>query len=118
MSAAHTPGPWQLATREREETFEGLTFKRRSIYGTQSAVLIADVCGPEIRCEMHAHAEFEANARLIAAAPELLAALVEMTDLADKLGEIAERAGAINRAYLDEQIAQARSALAKAEAHT
>lgn len=76
----HTPGPWQLATREREETFEGLTFKRRSIYGTQSAVLIADVCGPEIRCKMHAHAEFEANARLIASAPDLLAALERLAN--------------------------------------
>ena len=74
-TASHTPGPWQLSLRERTESFYGLTFKRREIYGTQSMVLIASVCGPELRTKMHAHAEFEANARLIAAAPELLAAL-------------------------------------------
>ena len=38
-------------------------------------VLIASVCGPELRTEMHAHAEFVANARLIAAAPAMLDAL-------------------------------------------
>ena len=108
----HTPGPWQLATREREETFEGLTFKRRSIYGTQSAVLIADVCGPEIRCEMHAHAEFEANARLIASAPDLLAA-------SQHLNTCAEDANWKQAVALLPELAStltlARSALAKAK---
>lgn len=75
--AKHTAGPWQLAARETESSFEGFTFKRRAIYGTQSMVCIADVCGPEIRTESPtAHDEFVANAQLIASAPELLAALI------------------------------------------
>jgi len=95
----HTDGPWQLSSRETDETFDGMTFKRRFIYGTQSAVLIAVVCGPEIRCEMHAHDEFKANARLIAAAPDLLAALRAL----------------VHPMASDEDLDAARAAIAKAE---
>lgn len=50
----HTPGPWELATRARITTAENK----------------ADVCMTNIRLD-----EADANARLIAAAPELMEAL-------------------------------------------
>jgi hypothetical protein len=105
--SSHTPAPWQLSSREREESFDGLTFKRLEVYGTQSAVLIASVCGPELRTEMHAHDEFEANARLIAAAPELLAALKELADSV-------ERADCGFSSWQEEALKVARAAIAKA----
>lgn len=54
MSAQHTPGPW---TRNRHDDIHDA-----------NGDLVCGACGPEA-------ADQEANARLIAAAPDLLAAL-------------------------------------------
>jgi len=63
----HTPGPWAIfeTLRHREEGTVG-------IYGNES-VLVADV---QIWRGVMPQAESEANARLIAAAPDLLAACI------------------------------------------
>lgn len=77
MSAQHTPGPWAYV-RNPEST--------RWIIDSEPAHAIACTAGFE--------PDNEANARLIAAAPELLEALEEL----------AERAGAFNVSgvYFDE----------------
>ncbi len=73
----HTPGPWQV-----EDSGTGLPLilsvdSDADEYGRTrfSAVKIA---------EINDVSEFEANARLIAAAPDLLAALKNVMDLLDK----------------------------------
>lgn len=58
----HTPGPWDAD----EEDF--------SIYQIETSDQIAEVFSH------HPPEELEANARLIAAAPELLEALIELTE--------------------------------------
>ncbi len=63
MSAAHTPGPWAAKIQDNGTDDEGDAFE--SSYKVESAD--AFVCGS---------IAVEADARLIVAAPELLAALV------------------------------------------
>lgn len=65
MPAAHTPGPWSVGSH-------------RSIQSPAGTI-----------CETYSHMgieEADANERLIAAAPELLAALELLTDYAEKNG--------------------------------
>jgi hypothetical protein len=71
MSADHTPGPW-VVDRSRNIV----------AHSPVGAVFLADVYsgGPGI-------ATANANARLIAAAPDLLAALESLTDVAEHDGE-------------------------------
>jgi hypothetical protein len=71
MSARHTPGPWRNCgqyDKLRDEV--GATGKAIAVVWTRRA---AD--GLQRRGETDADAEGEANARLIAAAPDLLEAL-------------------------------------------
>ena len=65
MTSKHTPGPWHVETIETADTVEAIAV-RDGNYG----MFLAQI-------EPHAieHADALANARLIAAAPELLAAL-------------------------------------------
>ncbi len=67
----HTPGPWEADTRLNRT----LPLGRDSAYGVwKGGVLIADIAGrPKSRRN-----EEDANARLIAAAPELLHALSQL----------------------------------------
>jgi hypothetical protein len=60
----HTPGPWMLNLGNLCE-IDTKSHAIAHIYGTAS-------------CETHVARECRANARLISAAPELLAALVEL----------------------------------------
>lgn len=98
----HTPGPW---TTEKRVTTE-ITIR------AADKTVIAGA-----RCDSYLPAyESEANARLIAAAPELLDALETMTGYAEKL---LEAAGSIDglvdsRLNAEYDIEQARAALAKA----
>lgn len=86
----HTPGPWQIMVRDSvgDNIFtESKPYRR-----------IANTYGDAD--------EFQANARLIAAAPELLAALEELTDRVDTV---------LHAGYVGlNRITAARAAIAKA----
>ena len=106
--AKHTPGPWLKAERLNGPWWHissGSTIGGRRCIGGRQA--IAAVHGESRRGSV-AYAEmFEANARLIAAAPELLAALeVVVSDWTAQF----ERQGHMAPAWCK----QARAAIAKA----
>ena len=66
MKTEHTQGPWRIDSQTR---FGDFTI----------------AAGENVKaCEFIAKTQSEANARLIAAAPDLLAALVEMLDASEK----------------------------------
>jgi hypothetical protein len=89
MNAQHTPGPW--------EVFKGL-------YGYG----IKGICGG-----YHGDIDIEADARLIAAAPELLDALKQLTKDAERVKEVMLREVGIG--MVDEVgLSLARAAIAKA----
>ena len=74
----HTPGPWRVAYRDGSGP-ECITSE-----GRDSIVATVGYHGdPEMRCDM-TEAE-QANAALIAAAPDLLAALKETAQLAQEM---------------------------------
>jgi hypothetical protein len=114
MNAKHTPGPWKHDANDvlnPERAFGivrelGPKFDREA--GTQGATeVIAEICGDD------GSGVAEADARLIAAAPDLLAALeflssefVAYVAQSGRSREFAERA----KAYV-----QARAAIAKAK---
>jgi len=74
MKLSHTPGPWQAA----DET-AGQAIRIRTVGTIDSALTLALVLVPFAGTE----AEQRANARLIAAAPDLLAALLWIVDHGD-----------------------------------
>ena len=92
MSAKHTPGPWAFS---RSDNFGDARFYVAQQDGapytpnySDVATLIAEtVSGERVSIQ-------EANARLIAAAPELLEALQEMVEIAESQGHIVKRARA------------------------
>ena len=78
-TAAHTPGPWVFGNTSED---------RRMILGGESERYVCNVQiyqTPRVAglCD---EAEREANARLIAAAPDMLAALEAMTAVAETQG--------------------------------
>jgi ketosteroid isomerase-like protein len=67
--SAHTPGPWTVADNNEVHC------------DAKTIAMVADLNWGQYRdAEDNGEAEFEANARLIAAAPELLEALKALTD--------------------------------------
>jgi hypothetical protein len=66
----HTPGPWRISRHPDGEVDSPAQFTR--IYGPQPSRWVADVGYYE--------AEWKANAHLIAAAPDLLASLKELSE--------------------------------------
>src|SRR5690606_2736111 len=95
-----TPGPWQLSI----ETPTIIKQDMSSIGLSRGGVLIASACG-HISSELYpTYEQAIANARLIAAAPELLEALTEIVAAADGDGW----------KQLDPSFAAARAAIAKA----
>jgi hypothetical protein len=97
--SGHTPGPWRMDgttvyaltdTKEQNRFWCSVQSVRRAEYGEAS------------------DAEVFANARLIAAAPDLLEALRWLAGCAGKLGVYPVR-------DLDEALERARAAIAKAE---
>ena len=64
MTTQHTTGPWRLSSGDETEIFSGAKPVARAHCGGLTSVKLP---------------EAEANARLIAAAPELLAALQDLT---------------------------------------
>lgn len=80
MNAQHTPGPWQTAKNAREWSVE------RDALGSTQSVAICDDDGKIVAFAVdysnRAFADLNTDhARLIAAAPELLAALNRIADM-------------------------------------
>ena len=114
-AAKHTPGPWRVEPATSWISTVGDPYGRGRMH-------VADVrgwghlTGRGGGCAMledTALAIQEANARLIAAAPELLDALVRLLDVCDRMdGEIQE-AIALTEDEYEDATAGARAALAK-----
>ena len=101
MSAKHTPGPWKLAGESvSKQTFVYALNDR----GTNQFWFDIQ---PGWTCDgvRTSDAELEANARLIAAAPDLLAALTAL---------MGDHGGSLGVSRTDERALAARAALAKA----
>lgn len=94
MTTTHTPGPWTLG--EKRDSC-------RRVNDPEGFGIVSVIATDE---------QSEANAALIAAAPELLAALRKLEALVDGWeNTLTEKAGAVVSAHL----ATARAAIAKAE---
>ena len=111
MSAAqHTPGPWAYA-----DAAWGATNTACTVYGAaQLSQPVADVLKT---------ANAQANVRLIAAAPDLLAALVEAIEdseevLAARVASLGENYRPLTLKAMREDIAKGRAAIAKATGST
>lgn len=103
METKHTPGPWEVFSNS---FIEAGVRAANNPYGTDFEFRIAEVSG-DWRDEPKGGAA-AANARLIAAAPELLEALTAMVDAHDRwLGS--------DRPDAKEAMKRARAAIAKAE---
>lgn len=101
-TSQHTPGPWQAI-------ISGVT---RAISTTNGAPKQATICRLFTECASFAPGEPEANARLIAAAPELLAALESALASIEGQAELLRHCGA---AYgIGATLAQSRAAIARA----
>lgn len=92
MTGSYTPGPWVFGNTARYE---------RIVLGGASQRYVCHVTveqngGGSIAQSMEA--EREANAHLIAAAPDLLEALTELTDAAGKVWSDPFIRGAVDRA--------------------
>ena len=99
----HTPGPWWLGRDQSH--FGSLTSIIGGSDSTGGIRSVAEVGGPDID-------EAEANARLIAAAPDLLTACREFVRFAE-LPNVVDRGDYIR--YQAKAIGAARAAIAKAE---
>lgn len=104
----HTPGPWKLVD---DGTVRSKAFGKSDMMGDYLGVIVCDLKAgtgspvwPSV-ARAHSQPEAEANARLIAAAPDLLEALEELY----KAGPDCE-GGPLGEAYR-----KARAAIAKAE---
>jgi hypothetical protein len=101
----HTPGPWGLDDGE--------------IYGKLSSDFHGTGMIARIPCEYRQGGimtcEDEANAALIAAAPELLEALKEVYKWGERAKDERQQHGPVLRDYLMQAADTARAAIAKAE---
>ena len=103
--AKHTPGPWEAEVIHGKN---GYGFQVQGAYTATSAVIIADAPLFFTSIPKGPHATYDgqmANATLIAAAPELLAALEFCADALNT------EAGGLYKAHIE----QARAAIAKAK---
>lgn len=99
MTTKHTPGPWEIQQLETNRNgYDWPTFAVRSPQNVCLAV-VGDV-------DRHHAEQHPANARLIAAAPDLLAALIELRD---------SYPWSANRTVGGELWSQVNAAIAKAE---
>ena len=101
--ATHTPGPWEMGRHATPESCPQFGVYAENGNGRDLAHVVS--------AGTTRHAETEANARLIAAAPDLLEALQKLTDvLADVYSSEAQAKRALCSASKT-----ARTAIAKAE---
>ena len=77
MNTKHTPGPWTVSPSARASTLT-------RIFSVNEERLVASASGPGLS----ESGEAEANARLIAAAPELLAALQTLVQMTGNAGQL------------------------------
>lgn len=84
--SGHTPGPWAVV----ETRFEGLTIESRNDRDMADQPvfyrLATDIGGRIHGEKFDDYSEVDANARLIAAAPDLLNALTVLADAAESFG--------------------------------
>lgn len=99
----HTPGPWKVV-KPQYENKKGVF---ASVYTNPATEKGFRTCEFDIRADEYKNSHAEANARLIAAAPELLDALKTMV-------EIADASGVVLWGESDEVFAAARAAIQKA----
>ena len=99
----HTPAPWQLSTIDGEDCL-------MVGGGDDGSMIVADI-RTDFTMWSNPHDVVAANARLIAAAPELLAALSEMVAVMhatyDKLGEFVQTGDHVMRNPLANKQVQA-----------
>lgn len=101
--ATHTPGPWETKRAATPEAFPQFGVYAENGNGHDLAHVVSHGTAR--------HAETEANARLIAAAPDLLEALQKLTDV---LADVYSSEAQAKRALCSASKA-ARTAIAKAE---
>jgi hypothetical protein len=108
MNAQFTPGPWEV----RKHEFDGYCVHAPVIERTSGCgyIVVRDVNGDETPCPTYGTPE--ANARLIAAAPELLEALQGMLSIGDSVTQGQERE------RREEWVPKARAVIAKAIGET
>jgi hypothetical protein len=103
-AAGHTPGPWKVSTID-DTIFDPILLVVAGDYGSDMDWRVSVVA--DVRTGWNGH---EANARLIAAAPDMLAALKEVAEWAGK-----ETAQLDHMADAMVALLLAREAIAKAE---
>ena len=102
----HTPGPWRYIARDPECR---IPFGIEFVSGRSSVLPIADICDNPIPEER------EANAQLIAAAPELLEAMKDMLQVvAHTRHMLADHAPPSSLIAFDFGMSQAESVISKA----
>ena len=113
--ATHTPGPWMIVPGSYTVGVPGYVFFKGSADEINSVKEVAVVrkassVGGDVVNNLTAE-ETQANAHLIAAAPELLEALVSVLEIANRY---AAKGGTLGGRYNDDEMNKARAAIAKA----
>lgn len=104
----HTPGPWEISTID-ERTIGPITEHSDKSMRDVGILQMKAVASVE---ELASHDETDANARLLAAAPDLLSALENMVEAnRSPLSELGQRAR-------NEAIGEALAAIAKVRGNT
>ena len=107
--AKHTPGPWALG--QNPAAIESGSFSNMLVVRPEGefphGLWVAD-------CGNHYDPEHLANARLIAAAPDMLEALGQAQGLLNPLSGFVKQGNAIQRRHLDKVRDEIRAAIAKA----